>query len=141
MIDYLERLFAPEEPGEGEEPERSVRFSPLEGERVEEMAYPMLAPEPEAERGGMEEKTAEFWQTEGRRRVERALSESPAPLRRLDSTGPEPMSGAAAVWEEPVPGNRESMALSRPEPRREQDELERRLRRDSRRYDSGFFWY
>jgi len=135
MIDYLERLFVSERPDEGEKPELSFQFSPLKEEPVEEMSYPVFGQETETERGGVEERTAEFWQAEGIRRVERALSEPYATPRRLDSTRPE------EVWEEPAPGIRERMALSRPKPVQEQDELERRLRRDSRRYDSGFFWY
>ena len=139
MIDYLERLFTPEERDGEREQEVKFRFSPLSGEPVEEMSYPVFGREPEE--GGGEERTAEFWQAEALKRVERALSDPYSPPRRLDGTRPEPMPGTAAVWEEPDPGRRESMELSRSGSVREQDELERRLRRDSRRYDSGFFWY
>ena len=121
MIDYLERLFLQEEhQWEGEEDGSSP--SPL---RMED------EPQRPEELGRQEV----LWQ------LEQALSVPEAGKGRLASEQVQPM---------PRPGlSRETPALENyPVPEiyrsREQDgsqELEHRLRRNSRRYDSGFFLY
>ena len=127
MIDYLERLFVREEHRwEGEE---DISFpSPL---RMEE----------EAEELPVSRIREEQWQQEAARRPERTLNVPEEGTRRLPSELPESLPHPVLSREEPG-----FQPYSFPEPYlfRETDgaqELERRLRRDSRRYDSGFFLY
>ena len=121
MIDYLERLF--------------VR----EGE--EDGSSPSLLQMEEAQIQSVSRFREEQWQKEAQRRLERALSVPAAGAVRLPEERPEPLVRPILSREEPVFDNfraQESIQI------RETDgvqELERRLRRDSRRYDSGFFQY
>ena len=123
MIDYLERLFV----REGEEDSSSPSSLQMEeGAQVQSVSR---------------FREEEQWQQEAQRRLERALSMPGAGAVRLPEERPEPLPQPLLSREEPVFDNfrmQESIRV------RETDgvqELERRLRRDSRRYDSGFFQY
>ena len=127
MIDYLERLFIREEHlREGEEDISSP--SPLRmAEEAEELPVARIR--------------EEQWQQESVPRHERTLSMPEEGTRRLQAELPESLPRPVLSREEPG-----FQPYSFPEPYlfRETDgaqELERRLRRDSRRYDSGFFLY
>lgn len=140
MIDYLERLFTLEEHGGEEKPEIDFRFSSLEAEQIEEMDYPRFAPE-SRENTSVSGRTQEEFQQEAVRRVERALSDAPALPRRLESVLPQELRKVSLAAQEPDFSRREGgKAAGVPDPDAG-EVLERRLRRDSRRYDSGFFWY
>ena len=127
MIDYLERLFIREEHlREGEEDISSP--SPL---RMEE----------EAEELPVSRIREEQWQQESVPRHERTLSMPEEGTRRLPAERPESLPHPVLSREEP---GFQPYSFPEPYPFRERDgtqELERRLRRDSRRYDSGFFLY
>lgn len=128
MIDYLERLFVREEhQREGEEDIASPSFLQME-EDVE--ALPVSRIRDEAQ-----------WQSEAVRRLERALSVPESGNRNLLAEQPEALPLPVLSREEPA-----LQRYSFPESYafREEDgaqEMERRLRRNSRRYDSGFFLY
>jgi len=126
MIDYLERLFVPEKRVEERESETGFRFASLGEEGAEEMILPRLAPE-------------EPW--EGGQAREHLLPELHVPFRRPESIPPEELARVIRRGEEPVFERQSPRISQRPQARERQEELERRLRRDSRRYDSGFFWY
>lgn len=140
MIDYLEQLFRLERTVQetvgdedllrlSRERREDTVSSALPGRELREADVPTLPdngeaeavsqPAPEAQELALPEtiaaRTEEFWQEEAVRRVNHVLSVEEAA--------------------------RDSMTIHRPVPRREGEGLERRLRRDSRRYDSGFFWY
>lgn len=114
MIDYLERLFAVERDADEELVERmnSAAFSV----RQEETSPVLRAEREEIGQGS-------------------ALS------RRLDPLDPEELARVSMEREEVVTGRWDRVDLSRSEVPGGAQELERRLRRDSRRYDSGFFWF
>ena len=128
MIDYLERLFVREEhQREGEEDIASPSFLQME-EDVE--ALPVSRIRDEAQ-----------WQSEAVRRLEQALSVPESGNRRLPAEQPESLPRPVLTREEAA---FEPYSFPERHFSRETDgaqELERRLRRDSRRYDSGFFLY
>ena len=127
MIDYLERLFVREEhQWEGEEDIASP--SPLRVEAAEELPVSRIRDE-------------EQWRQEAARRLERALRVPESGNRRLPAEQPESLPRPVLSREEP---GFEPYVFPETYSFRETDgahELERRLRRDSRRYDSGFFLY
>jgi hypothetical protein len=128
MIDYLERLFVREESGlEGEEDSGASSLLRKE-ESVESLPVSRLRDE-------------EQWQQEAVRRLERALHMQEPAGRRLSEERAEELVRVAVSREEPgfetYPA---PMTHFRGQPEREET-LEHRLRRDSRRYDSGFFLY
>ena len=141
MIDYLERIFAPEQRKEEGKPEEFFRFSPLEAEPGQEMRLPALNAEPVEEIPVSSMEREAFWQIEGLRRIGEALTPSGAGTYRLSPSDPEELARVGVAREEPVDADRNRLQIHRSQPGTETRELERRLRRDSRRYDSGFFWY
>ena len=72
---------------------------------------------------------------------EEESGQSPALPRRLSPLDPEELARVSMEREELVAGEWNRVDLSRREVPGGVQELERRLRRDSRRYDSGFFWF
>lgn len=127
MIDYLERLFVREETRwEGEETQFSP--SPVQTEEtVEPLAVSRFRDE-------------EDWRQEAARRLESALTVEDV-SRRLTSEQAQPLPRPHLTGEEP---RAESYSLPEPYRSREMEGaqgLEHRLRRNSRRYDSGFFLY
>lgn len=122
MIDYLEQFFIRTEAKQRGEETQVSSPAGLEPEPVQEMYLP----------AGRQEAAQAFWQEEGLRRLERALS---------GPEGPEPLAAARAAWEEPVQAVRDRIPVPRGGELPRETDLERRLRRESRRYDSGFFWY
>lgn len=128
MIDYLERLFAVEEDGREEKPEVQFRFFPPEEESAEQMKVPALPAEQEKMSSVLRKKTEERGQ-------------SPARSRRLSPLDPEELARVSMEREEAADGAWDRVNIRRSEPQGGAQELERRLRRDSRRYDSGFFWF
>ncbi len=139
MIDYLEALFAPEQPEEKQEP-GSFSGAGAEWSEPEEMALPFLMEEGE-EQPAPAMRGEDYWQEEGLRRVEHALTQPGKAYSRPDSEPPETLARALAGVEAPTAAQNESAVFSRPQNADGAWDLERRLRRDSRRYDSGFFWY
>lgn len=131
MIDYLEEIFSPErvlsDVEEGERPLVAPRTR-LEPEEPEHMSVRRTA-------GEM------YWREEAVRRIESALTDAPLPVRRMESVSPVEMSKLKAAPEEPGTAEYHSAVIRRQDEERPEEMLERRLRRDSRRYDSGFFWY
>ena len=132
MIDYLEALFTPETRAEtaGEEPLPRAPAARADKD-LEQPETGTMTP-------GRGE---EFWQEEAVRRLESAMSEQPAAQRRLSSVAPEEMALAGRSEELPEEAVRESARFYRSRTVGVAESLEHRLRRDSRRYDSGFFWY
>lgn len=141
MIDYLERLFTVEVQGEGENPEVKARIAPLAEEAAEAMPYPRFVPEDMENQMSIPETTEQFWQSEGARRVEHTLSDAPTMPRRLESVLPEELVKVGKTVQEPIFDRWTGITGTRTGIPEAQESLERRLRRDSRRYDSGFFWY
>ena len=129
MIDYLEQLFAPEQTEKSEEAQiQTTLRTRLAQEEPEMMALPRT-------------KAEEYWQEEAVRRLEHAVSDAPAFHRGMESIAPVEMQRISAAREEPETAERYSTEIRRREEERPDEVLERRLRRDSRRYDSGFYWY
>ena len=128
MIDYLERLFAVEEDGREERPEVEFRFFPPEEEPAEQMKVPSLPAEQE-EISLVPGKEAE------------KSGQSPVPSLRLSPLDPEELARVSMEREEAAAGEWNRVHPPRGEVQGGAQELERRLRRDSRRYDSGFFWF
>lgn len=131
MIDYLEEIFVPErelsDVEEGEQPQAAPRTR-LEPEEPEHMTVRRTSEEA-------------YWQEEAVRRIERALTVDTIPVRRMESVNPAEMGKIKAVREETEAAENYSTVIRRQDGERPDETLERRMRRDSRRYDSGFFWY
>ena len=122
MIDYLERLFV----------RREEDASPASHAQIGEEMQPLSA---------VRIPDGEVWQQDAVRRLERTLAVPASGEFRLSAEQPEPLQHPALAREEPA---FQSYAFPETYLSREMDgtqELERRLRRDSRRYDSGFFLY
>ena len=131
MIDYLEGIFAPEK----------VLADAEEGERPK--AAPRTRLEPEEPEDMTVRRTSEemYWQEEAARRIEHALTDSTLPVRRMERIAPMEMGKIKPTREEPRAAEDHSAVIHRQDEESPEEMLERRLRRDSRRYDSGFFWY
>ena len=131
MIDYLEALFVTADNGR-----------PAGEEELPRVPVPAMGKEQEVpETGAAAMRGEEFWQVEAVRRLESALSEMPALRHRPDGEIPEEMGRPNREEMLPEGGHRESFASLRTGTVEGVETLEHRLRRDSRRYDSGFFWY
>ena len=128
MIDYLERLFVQHQRDEQGEEAWAAPSALLTQEPVQNMPVSQFRDEAQ-------------WQQEAARRLESALSvpgavqgrleeERSGELPRVMMSGEDPVFG---VYAQPasVPGMQEVQG----------EDLEHRLRRNSRRYDSGFFLY
>ena len=112
MIDYLESLFVQNREEEPEAGEGEARASPLSQEpEWRKVAHP-------------EEETVKEMRLPD-------VGEQEVDFRRLTRPGEE----------RPVEGARDGVELRRAEPARESERMERRLRRESRRYDCGFYRY
>lgn len=116
MIDYLERLFTLPAQSEAQgEQQPEIPGAKAEGEQVEILSPTLPAGE-----------EPEFRSTKTVRDVE------------------VPSGTAVRAVEEflaDFEGGQQRLTVRRPGQTREGEGLERRLRRDSRRYDSGFYWY
>ena len=114
MIDYLEQFFLEEEPRreEGTLTASGAAFS--EGTAGNEaLSVPAEPESPEVSTNPS--RTVEVYQS--------------TTVQNFEYTPPDPARQADII------------PISRPAVERAEEGLERRLRRDSRRYDSGFYWY
>ena len=128
MIDYLEQLFVPARWAEQGEEERSVPSSSLPQEPVQPLSVSAFREE-------------EQWQQVAVRRVEGALSIPGTVRGRLEGEVGEELPRVRMDGEDPISGAYEPPFSGLPFRETQGEELEHRLRRNSRRYDSGFFLY
>lgn len=131
MIDYLEQLFVRREymeAGEGDAVPSPFRKEAGEPEPVQGLPVSRFRDESE-------------WQQEATRRIERVLTMPDTPARRLPGENTDELPRPFLSREEPGSETYPTPFVNRDDGRGRGEELEHRLRRNSRRYDSGFFLY
>ena len=131
MIDYLERLFSPvrREWEEESEVRSDSRFTAEE--TPQKPAVLVREAAPEAVRA---EKREGY-------RAEEAVEHRNAALPGGTGEGAEELARVSRIWEEPGFEAYGFRTPDRHRPEIREEALEHRLRRNSRRYDSGFFLY
>ena len=153
MIDYLERLFAPEQDlREGEEEkfpssflhtQEPVQDMPMPGfreEAVQNMTVPGVREE-SVQNMPVSRFPEEAAEQQWKRRLESELAVQEDQIIRLPSELGEGLKRITLNREEPAFEEYFPRNLQRNRDGAQGEELEHRLRRNSRRYDSGFFLY
>jgi hypothetical protein len=126
---------------EGESPEKMAQTS-LRGEEMPQSPA-MTVPEQEAVQPLFAAKVREIGYEAGqmRHRIGNAPEEPRASRATLSGERGQELTRVSPAWEEPVSEAYRSRIPARYNPGEREEDLEHRLRRNSRRYDSGFFLY
>lgn len=126
---------------EGESPEKMAQTS-LRGEEMPQSPA-MTVPEQEAVQPLFAAKVREIGYEAGqmRHRIGNAPEEQRASRATLSGERGQELARVSSAWEEPVSEAYRSRIPARYNPGEREEDLEHRLRRNSRRYDSGFFLY